>query len=315
MHEPLTFQRTLSFVQQRWRLFATVGLAAILLSTLFSGPQFIKPRYRSQAVVYPVHISTYSIETTSDQLLQLLQSNSIRDSLVQRFNLYDHYGIDTSKPASLALLNFMYGERVSIEKTRYESVSIRVTDEDPLLAKDMALEILHQADQLARRLQRKNSQELMEVIRLGLRNTKGRLDSVDGRLNKLRQEHGLLDYTVQVKEYSRGQAQALGRPAGKEVEARLKALEEHGGEFQLLDALREEITNDYNKQLAQERQVELDLGKEFRYSNVVIYPEVADKKIWPIRWLIVLISTFSALLLCYVLVFLRERSAPAGKAS
>lgn len=304
MHEPLTFRRTLDFIVERWRLFTIVGLAAIVLSTVFSHPYFIKPRYRSQAVVYPVHISTYSIETTSDQLLQLLESNSIRDSLVQRFDLIRHYGIDTTRPASKALLNYMWGERVSIEKTRYESVSIKVTDEDPVLARDMVEEILRQADLLARRLQRENSAELLEVIRLGLRNTRHRLDSVEARLNELRAQ-GLLNYKIQAKEYSRAAAQ--GRASDKAVDATLKVLEAHGGELDLLQRQVKNLTLDYNEQLSQEGQVLLDLGKELSYSNLVVYPEVADKKIWPIRWLIVLISTFSALLLCYVLAFLREQ--------
>ncbi|MBK8341327.1 MAG: hypothetical protein IPK99_15680 [Flavobacteriales bacterium] len=34
-----------------------------------------------------------------------------------------------------------------------------------------------------------------------------------------------------------------------------------------------------------------DVSKELTYTNVVGYPEVADRKVFPVRWLIVLIST------------------------
>ncbi|MBL0043988.1 MAG: hypothetical protein IPP33_06165 [Flavobacteriales bacterium] len=36
------------------------------------------------------------------------------------------------------------------------------------------------------------------------------------------------------------------------------------------------------------------------------YPEVPDKKVYPVRWLIVLVSVLSASLLCFLLVVLRE---------
>ncbi len=302
MDEPITFMRMVDTIRERWRLFAVTALVAIACSVVFSTPYFIKPRYRSEAVVYPVFISTYSVETTTDQLLQLLESNSIRDSLIMRFNLAAHYDIDTLVRGNRTVLNKLYAERVSIEKTRFESVHIRVEDEDPEMARDMVKEILHQTDLLARRLQRKTSAEMLGVIQLGLAHTRAKLDSVEARLNELRQTQGLLDYALQTREFSRGYVQSLGKGTTKEIEARLNALEAHGGEFEQLTLLNANLSADYNKQLSQERQVVLDMGKEITYTNVVVSPEVPDKKIYPIRWLIVLASTIAALLLCYFLV-------------
>lgn len=313
MEERLSFTPTFALVHQRWRTFVVVAVAAIGLSAIFSGPAFLKPRYRSQAVVYPMHISTYSVESESDQLLQLLQSNAIRDSLVRRFGLAAHYGIDTTEAGGRALLNYLYNERVAIEKTRYESVDIRVTDEDPVLARDMVLAVVDQADQLARRLQRTNSAEMMKVVRFGLAATRQRMDSVEARLDQLRRGQGLLNYEVQAEEYTKGYMRALAANTGKaqrdEIGQRLKALEEHGGELQRLSLLNVELINDYNKQLLQERQLLVDLAKEFTYSDMVVYPEVPDKKVWPVRWLVVAITTASALLLCYVLLAIRANRA------
>ncbi len=317
MTEPMDFLGTWNLVKRQWRLFVGVGAVAILLSTVLSGASFIKPQYRSRAVLYPVHISTYSIETTSDQLLQLLESNSIRDSVVARFNLVEHYKVDTARAGGRALLELTYNERVRINKTRYESIDIQVYDTDPVVARDMVREIIRQTDLLARRLQRESSSKMLAVVRLGLANTKRQLDSVEVRMTELRKTSGLLDYYAQTREYSRGYVQALSagnRASKEEVAGMLKDLEEHGGEFIRLQSLNDELLQDYRKQLGQERQVMLDLGKELSYSSVVVEPEVADKKAYPIRWLIVLISTASALLLCYVLVFLRAQGGARDQA-
>ena len=35
---------------------------------------------------------------------------------------------------------------------------------------------------------------------------------------------------------------------------------------------------------------------------MIVYPEVSDRKVFPVRWLIVLMSVVSATLLCFVFV-------------
>ena len=104
MREPLSFASFFQLLVERWRTFAVVGGVAALLAAVFSGPTFIKPRYRSSAIVYPVNLTSYSQETRSDQLLQLLESNSIRDSLIRLHRLPEHYGIDTTEPPGLTAL-------------------------------------------------------------------------------------------------------------------------------------------------------------------------------------------------------------------
>jgi hypothetical protein len=87
MSTELSFERFFDLLRRRWRTFALVALMAVILSSIFSGERFITPKYRSSAIVYPVNLAPYSTETRTDQLLQLLESNSIRDSLVKKFDL------------------------------------------------------------------------------------------------------------------------------------------------------------------------------------------------------------------------------------
>ncbi len=316
MDERLNFKPTTALMGRHWRLFALVAVVAIAVSAVLSGPWLLKPRYRSQAVVYPVNLNSYSIESVSDQLLQLLESNSTRDSIISHFHLVEHYGLDTATQGGLNALYYMYSERVKIEKTRYESVDIRVTDENPVQARDMVQEILHQTDLLARSLQRENSRELLAIVRSSIGRTQARMDSVEQRLNQLRQEYGLLDYPTQTKELTKGYMKAIagngGRAQQDKIESMLKGLEEHGGEYQRLSLLNQQLIQEYGERMAQERQVLLDVNKVLTYTKVVVYPEVSDKKVYPVRWLIVLVTTAAALLLCYILLFIRDQNRGAG---
>ncbi|MEZ4740574.1 MAG: hypothetical protein R2818_14730 [Flavobacteriales bacterium] len=64
----------------------------------------------------------------------MLQSNSIRDSLIKQFDLAKVYDVDTTSDGGYFVLYNEFLERVEIAKTQYESVTIDVTDEDPVRA-------------------------------------------------------------------------------------------------------------------------------------------------------------------------------------
>jgi capsule polysaccharide export protein KpsE/RkpR len=311
MREPLSFGPFFQLLVERWRTFALVGAAAALLAAVFSGPTFIKPRYRSSAIVYPVNLTSYSQETRSDQLLQLLESNSIRDSLIRLHRLPEHYGIDTTEAPGLFYLYNEYNDHVAIGKTRYESVEIEIEDEDPRVAQRMVVDLLDQGDKLARRLQREKSQEVLRIADRELRLARHKLDSVEVRLDTLRRRTGLLNYDAQTNEVTRGYMRMLASGTGgsgrEEARALLKALGEQGGEF---DALTD-LANAYrgiliDRQNAYEKAL-TDINKELTYTNTVVYPELPDKKVYPIRWLIVVIATASAMFLAFVLLLFRRQ--------
>src|ERR1035437_5013354 len=106
-----------------------IGLATILISTIFSGPTFIEPKYKSFAILYPSNILPYAGENQSEQLIQLLQSDDIRRDVDSIFHLEKHYGIYTAND-HYAQSHFMeiYRDNINFRKTEYESVEITVLD-------------------------------------------------------------------------------------------------------------------------------------------------------------------------------------------
>jgi capsule polysaccharide export protein KpsE/RkpR len=312
--EELSFRRFMHVIRSRWRVFLTVGLLALGLSAIFSGPAFIKPRYRSTATVYPVNLTSYSTETRTDQLLQLLESNSIRDTLIDRFGLVEVYDVDTQAAGGRYALYNEFADRVDISKTRYESVQIEVVDENPTRARDMVNMMLEQVNLLARRLQREKSNEVLAIAERALQHEKRKLDSVEVRLDALRQGTGLLAYESQARELTKGYVRLLASPGAQkaqreEVLGLIREMEEKGGEFRQLTELSDLFRLNYDRLLTEYEEVYNDVTKELTYTNVVVYPEKSDKKVYPIRWLIVSTSTLSALFLCFVLLSWREQRA------
>jgi capsule polysaccharide export protein KpsE/RkpR len=261
--------------------------------------------------VYPVNLNSYSIETRTDQLLQLLQSNSIRDSLIMQFDLATVYDVDTTVNGGYFALYNEFNDRVEINKTNFESVRIEIVDEDPVRARDLVNAMLKQVNLLARRLQREKSNELLVIAERSLVHAQAKLDSVEARLDTLRVRDGILDYESQVRELTKGYMRMIqsGAPVSRieEVQGLMKDMEEKGGEFRQLMELSNFFRANYDRLLTEYERMVNDVTKELTYTNVVVYPEVSDKKVYPVRWLILLLTTVSAVFLSFLLLIWRDQ--------
>ena len=311
MASELTFAHYLKIAQRNWKTMALVAVVSAVIAVVASSPTFMPPRYLSRATVYPVNLNSYSIETRTDQLLQLLQSNSIRDSLIMQFDLATVYDVDTTVNGGYFALYNEFNDRVEINKTNFESVRIEIVDEDPVRARDLVNTMLKQVNLLARRLQREKSNELLVIAERSLVHAQAKLDSVEARLDTLRVRDGILDYESQVRELTKGYMRMIqsGAPVSRieEVQGLMKDMEEKGGEFRQLMELSNFFRANYDRLLTEYERMVNDVTKELTYTNVVVYPEVSDKKVYPVRWLILLLTTVSAVFLSFLLLNLRDQ--------
>lgn len=108
---------------------------------------FIPAKYLSTAIIYPSNSHTrdelasnpqFGYEVESEQLLQLLESRAMRDRTIAEFKLYDYYGIDTNELDWKSELNLRYVRDIQFLRSKYLSLVINVTLEDPELAANVA---------------------------------------------------------------------------------------------------------------------------------------------------------------------------------
>lgn len=291
----------------RWKkhlmLVALISLAA---SVIFSSPMFIKPKYKSYALVYPSNLIAYSTESATEQMLQLAQSSDIRNWVIDAFNLYQHYDIDTLNNVHFkSEVIKMYEENVSIRQTEYESMEITVLDENPNIASSMVDSIIHYFDIKARALQAEKSREVMVIAKNQMDNKYAEMDSMETILKEYRYKYGILDYKEQSKEATRGYLKALSSNNSRAItEAKnlLDALKEKGGEFNAMNEHLWRVRGTYNDLKIIYQNAERDVTKKLTYANVVTKPQAADKKSYPIRWLIVLISVSGSVLMAFILL-------------
>lgn len=288
----------------RWKIhLAVIVVAAVIIASFFSSSLFITPLYKSFAVIYPSNISAYADESLSEQMMQVLQSKDIRDSIVAKFDLARHYGIDPSYEYYTSTLLWEYGQNVKISKTPYDAVIIEVWDKDPKIACDIVNEIMNQYNYKLRGLHKEKFREVVNNYRTVTNYKRKELDSLQQRAQELGVKYGLLDYPSQTREVMRAYLSGGGSGSrGGEMNRLKKNLEEKGGEREMLSNLMIAITKDYSAfKLDYDRAV-LDENRNYTYVNILNKPFIADKKGYPVRWVIVLVSALASLFLAILVI-------------
>ncbi len=296
----------------KWKFhLAAIVLIAALLAVIFSGPVFITPKFKSMAVVYPANIAPYSDENETEQMLQIFQSNDITDSIIEQFNLAEHYGIDKSYKYYYTTMLWEYSQNVKIRKTPNEAVSIEVLDKDPVVAADMVDAMIGLYNRKVRRLHEEKFSEVVAMYERAMHKKGAYLDSLNARMSYLTKEYGLMDYESQSEQVTKGFLKTIdGSGAGhvnqKEVDKLKESLAERGGEMLVLQNLIENEAAQYALLKANYEQAFMDFDRKFTYTNVLTKPFPADKKAYPIRWLIVVISALASFFVSFVVILILE---------
>ena len=283
-----------------------VAIASAIAAFIVTSPFFMEPEFKSYAILYPTNLVAYSEESNTEQMLQLLQSEDIRDRIIETFDLYNHYEIDTTQKFPKTEMYNKYKGNIILSKTEFESINITVWDTDPMYAAAICDSIITFADDKIEEIQKKYIKELKVIVEKQYFLKKAEMDSMELELKKLREKYDILDYEEQTKSLSKVYYKALleGKYHGtnRSVEEILKNLKERGGEF---IALNEHLFRErgiYNNLKKQYEDVIRDLNRELTYSNVVTRPVPAEKKSYPIRSLIMMLTVLSSVFLAVIVI-------------
>jgi len=302
-----------------WKHILVIAIVSLVLGILFSSPIFITPKYKSSAVVYPANISPYSDESETEQMLQLLQSKDIKDSVILKFNLAKHYKVDSSFKYFYSTIYYEYGQSVSISKTPFESVEITVLDRDPVLANDMVNAIIDFYNKKVRRMHNDKYLEVIKMYDAIIAKKQAHIDSLKMRLQFLSTEYGLIEYEAQAEEITRGYLRTVTGASSNTINSRevmrLKEnIEQYGGELiEIVEAIRNEAINFSLLKVDYETALRF-YTDELTYANVVTPPYPADKKSYPVRWLIVTFTMLATIFLAIIIILIIERYRHSLKA-
>ncbi len=272
--------------KHKWPIIIVTLIAAIA-SVIVS--MAIAPKFKSSVILYPKtqvsvshalttaelidpddHIMNFGDEEATEQLIQTLYSEDIRFAIIDKFDLLNHYDIDSEGEFPMTKLHEEFSDNIRFKKTEYQAIQIEVMDTDPLMAADIANEIASLLDETLNKMQNDVAVGILKVV--------------EGEYNLLISEI-------------------------EQIEISLKALGNKRGEPKYI-SLSEQLVNE-NKRLSdlKSKLVEArvnanqDLPRKFLVAKA--YP--AEKKAYPVRWLICAVSTISAFVFAVLMMLFIER--------
>ena len=293
---------------------STTALVAVIISLLMT------PLFRSTAIVFPAATSTVSFseqrnakassmdfgeEEQAEQLIQILQSARIRNRIVQKFDLMEHYEIASDDANKNYKLGKEYNNHITFTRTRYGSIEISVLDRDKELAANIANKIVQLIDTVKNEMVQERtipafqiSQRKKDLLEQDISTILIELDSlsklgvvsIEGRAN-LFQAYNESKNTID-------------RAFFKD---KIDVNQKYGARFDGLEELRDEKLTKVAKFEDAYDQAESDANTLFNHKFVVEPAVIADKKDKPKRMIIVLIAMIGGFVFSIFALLIRSR--------
>ena len=313
----------------KWRkTLLILGIAAAVLSALFSSPLFITPLYKSTLIMFPASsnsisksllnenatakqdILEFGADEQTQQMLQILNSNRIRDKVISRFNLAAHYGIEQGARSYQTRLFNRFRSNIAFKLTEYLAVKITVLDKDPQMAADIANEIATLLDSVKNDMQRERAIQGFKIVEAEYHSQLEQVRVMEDSLAYFR-KLGVNDYESQAEMMNQQLAMEIAKGNTRSInalEAKLDVLATYGGSYvSIRDALLHE-----KKQLsflkARYEEAKIDAYQAIPQKFIVENAYKAERKSYPVIWIVVVLSTLGTLLAGMLVIFFVERT-------
>lgn len=316
-----------------WRKHLIIAsIVTAILAIVFSSPFFITPLYKSSVVLFPVSSNSVSKALLTDQpaaksdilefgedeqteqMLQILSSSIIRDKIVTKYNLLEHYGISPTSNFKYTTLYKEYESNITFRRTEFMAVKITVLDKDPQMAADIANTISELLDSTKNAMQRERAVKGFKIVEQEYKRLQDEISIKEDSLTRIR-EAGVFDYESQSEMINQQLAIEIahGNTRGiKALEEKLAVLAKYGGGYV---SLRDQLEHE-KKQLsylkARYEEAKVDAEETLPQKFVVESAYKAEKKSYPVRWIIVLVSMLSVFFLMVLVIISIDKFAKPG---
>ncbi len=315
--EVLSFLDLIKIIWLNKRVLGTIALSTALVSAALS---FLLPEYyKSTTTFYPAKLVHTPINETimrrgnpsdfgetgdAEQALEILNSTALHNRVIEHLDLYGHYEISRTKPFAYTDVLKNLRSNLSTKRNKFNSIEVVVIDEDPKMAAVIANTITSYYDTVRYEITQKRAQEMIGTMEYNYAKQRHLIDSLKHIMDSM----SVMGVMSQFQRAYLIQAYAEAAPSER---AGLKKLVDdnirYGEDFDMLEKIydREVENNLYlNKFITQTKaDAEFQLTQKF-----VVDPAIpAERKYFPVRWLVVLVSSFSSLVFAVSLLLIKNK--------
>jgi tyrosine-protein kinase Etk/Wzc len=291
----------LIYIWKKRAILIGVGLIAGIASIVIS--MLITPMFQSSVIMFPAsnasiskdllsqnysgrqNVHGFGEEQEAEQLLQVLNSEPIRSRIIQKYELMEHYEIEQGEKYPLTRLYETYQSNINFRLTEYMSVEVSVMDQDPEYAANIANDISALVDTVFNSMKKERAREAFRLVEREYLEAEHKLDLIRDSMELLN-----------------GQLSENTNRSGDPTENLLRAISENGVLYiAMMNRVRYEtaLVTDLSMKFKEARlEVEQNLPHKFVVEQA--YP--SEKKAYPKKSLIVIVSTFSSLLFALIVL-------------
>ncbi|MBN1133276.1 MAG: hypothetical protein JXR52_06095 [Bacteroidales bacterium] len=293
----------LIYIWKKRVILVIVGLIAGIASIIAS--LLITPMYKASVVMFPVTDATISKsllaanyqgrqgvygfgeEEQAEQLLQVLNSVPIRERIIETYDLMEHYEIDSASKYPQTELIETYRSNINFKLTEFMSVEISVMDKDPQYAADIANDISDLVDTVYSNMKKQRSIRAFKLVEEEYLDAEANLKMLQDSVYKLTAH-------LKFKE---------GSQSGEDLILELvKTDPENGATYISLINKMQHIIPRVAEMRLRYQEARLETEQDLPYKFIVERAFPPEKKAYPNKSLIVIVSTFSSLLLALIVL-------------
>ncbi len=321
------------------------ALVSLMLPTYYMATTTFyaaSPTLQSPAVIFGVgnqKLEFYGESEDMDRVIQSATSNDLLNYMVNKFDLYNHYDIDTSNIKAPYRMSKKFFSLYNIEKNERNAIELSIEDKDRLKVSEMANAAREKINEISNALIKQSQEEIIHSYENQIKDKQETLAVLSDSISALRKRYNIFDPETQRKVLGKQIPTLKGQIAGDK--AKLGEYKKIGkrdsinvisariiGNAEMLRALTEDENGlDMSKgmsmidQLSQSEQVLMEeLGEDksnygkykaaFDTPKPALYvqdlAETPVVKSWPKRSFFVLGATFLAFFFCVFGVLLLE---------
>jgi len=303
----------ISFLWKSRKVLIILGILAVVVSSIVS--LMMQEKFLSTVTLFPAKSSSITFsevitedqsvtkfgeEEEAEQMLQILESALVREKIITRFDLMKHYDIDTAGKLKYTELSETYSDNITFQRNNKGAVIINVLDHDKDTAALIANHISNLFDSTKNSIIHERALLEFEVKKMKLHKLQDEMNVLRDTMSKL------TTLGVVTNQAYQGLTLAMNSAKGDETrtryEQKLEMTEKYGSVLQSFQVRAEFLSERMATMETSYEQSESDAQSNISHKFVVELASPAEKKAYPIRWLIVAVSTFATVFFAIILL-------------
>jgi uncharacterized protein involved in exopolysaccharide biosynthesis len=144
----------------------------------------------------------FGSDSDVDRLLSIGRSNELATYIIDKYNLIEHYEIDTTKLKGKERLMIKFRGMLDVIKNKYDAVELSFEDEDRSLVDDVANDCRDKINEIAKRVMKENQLRMIRACEKNIVENELKLAIVEDSIISITRKYGIVDAESQGEQIS-----------------------------------------------------------------------------------------------------------------